>query len=689
MNGVRTTFLRKGYLLTALAAAALLAASPGTAAAQVEDIDIQSIKVDAADAAGVVGEGVTTDVTVTLNKAVPVGATATATIEIVYPQADGTTFGTDGAGSTGNAEAADIALTSTSVLITGGNGSGSVSVIFALDQDAVDERLGFRTTALTIDPGATDATVVGTPTVATTPLSGKIADAQEQTYSLEPVPAVSYREGAAFEAKLRAVPNRPANEDVTIYLAAPRGYTLGGEGITVATASAPANTTLTSANVERTVSITPLENDKNRTDDTVTVTAHMGTVVQGSQVASAEFTVLDIHQLPAAGAIKAEARDNMRRDLGKVVTSVSEGSKAYVWVAVTDTATDRVFGDEEFVVSVTGSDPAQALDYKLTASSPQVKTGGSPLGNSWVGPWTLEVTEDNDVGMETLMLSLDLAGDEKYGAGSSSGSFSIDIEDTTAKKVTHKSDADTTAAVETAIAAGAGDEGLNPGESFTVMANDLFTDPMDGYALSLGASVSGDAVSYSASADSVTVTAEKAGESTVTVTATAREAMASATGSQSVDNVAEVEFTVTVTDKALTLTLDAPGAMDGNVVEGKGYDITVTANRAVMGDTDVTFMRGDMSEADVRDYSIDAVTIKDGETMATARLMVTEDMTDDAGSGMGEALHLYAMAGDTMSNTLELTIWDEAVPALPLVAQLLLALFLMAGGSRLYRRRQG
>ena len=29
-----------------------------------------------------------------------------------------------------------------------------------------------------------------------------------------------------------------------------------------------------------------------------------------------------------------------------------------------------------------------------------------------------------------------------------------------------------------------------------------------------------------------------------------------------------------------------------------------------------------------------------------------------------------------------------AVPALPLIAQLLLALFLMAGGSRLYRRRQ-
>ena len=115
----------------------------------------------------------------------------------------------------------------------------------------------------------------------------------------------------------------------------------------------------------------------------------------------------------------------------------------------------------------------------------------------------------------------------------------------------------------------------------------------------------------------------------------------------------------------------------------------MTANRAVLEDTDVTFVRTQDSEADARDYSIDAVTIKDGETMATARLMVNEDMTDDAGHAMGEALHLYAEGGGAMSNTLELTIWDEAVPALPLIAQLLLALFLTAGGSRLYRRRRG
>ena len=35
MNGVRTTFMRRGYLLTALSALLLLAASAGTASAQI------------------------------------------------------------------------------------------------------------------------------------------------------------------------------------------------------------------------------------------------------------------------------------------------------------------------------------------------------------------------------------------------------------------------------------------------------------------------------------------------------------------------------------------------------------------------------------------------------------------------------------------------------------------------------
>ena len=106
-----------------------------------------------------------------------------------------------------------------------------------------------------------------------------------------------------------------------------------------------------------------------------------------------------------------------------------------------------------------------------------------------------------------------------------------------------------------------------------------------------------------------------------------------------------MSFPVTVTDKALTLTLAAPAAPDGNVVEGTDYDITVTANRPVAEDTPVTFTRTHDSEADVRDYRIADVTIPAGATTATATLNVTADTTAEAGPAHGEALHLYGTAG--------------------------------------------
>ena len=69
--------------------------------------------------------------------------------------------------------------------------------------------------------------------------------------------------------------------------------------------------------------------------------------------------------------------------------------------------------------------------------------------------------------------------------------------------------------------------------------------------------------------------------------------------------------------------------------------------------------------------------------------MVTEDNMADAGHDAGEVLVLYGEVNGEDTNSLTFTLWDEAVPALPLIGQLLLALFLMAGGARLYRRRRG
>ena len=188
-------------------------------------------------------------------------------------------------------------------------------------------------------------------------------------------------------------------------------------------------------------------------------------------------------------------------------------------------------------------------------------------------------------------------------------------------------------------------------------------------------------------------TAKSAGEAKVTVTATAKMASSSFIPSQTVSNIAEITFPVTVVDKVLVVTLEMPdGVMNGNIVEGSSYDINVVANRAVSEDTEVMISRDRAgSDAGDDDFSVGSATIMAGDYSATAELMVTEDNMPDSGAegSMGEVLVLFGRVNGEQTNALTFTIWDMAVPALPVIAQLLLALFMMAGGARLYRRRQG
>ena len=84
---------------------------------------------------------------------------------------------------------------------------------------------------------------------------------------------------------------------------------------------------------------------------------------------------------------------------------------------------------------------------------------------------------------------------------------------------------------------------------------------------------------------------------------------------------------------------------------------------------------GDSNSARLTAMSHSDPDLMDGDTAYKAWKLV-EGATDGANIGDG-----YWFRVDVTGST--------AVPALPLVGQLLLALFLMAGGSRLYRRRQG
>ena len=335
---------------------------------------------------------------------------------------------------------------------------------------------------------------------------------------------------------------------MTIYLRAPKGYKTTTDMVGDAAASSVilgsdaaggTNPTLQTLYVQ-----TP-SNDENRDDDVIMLEALTGTVASNKPVgASDPITVLDIHQLPTdiSGEAKGVDEDGKETD---TVTMVAEGGKASLYVTVMneDGDDDRISDDEEFTVTPTLSG-SQVLDARVMPTNLKVteddEEGSS--GRYVVGPFTLEAVNDEDIGMETLMVSLDVTGNKKYGSGTTSGTFSIDVTDMTAPLVSVKDGA------YEAIMMALGDA-VAPGSVVTIMTDDMF-DKAEGYNASFGASVEGDSVSASASGDRVTLTAssDMTGESKVTVTATARMASSSFIPSQTVSNVAEITFPVMVVE---------------------------------------------------------------------------------------------------------------------------------------------
>ena len=111
--------------------------------------------------------------------------------------------------------------------------------------------------------------------------------------------------------------------------------------------------------------------------------------------------------------------------------------------------------------------------------------------------------------------------------------------------------------------------------------------------------------------------------------------------------------------------------------------LTATASSAVQVDTTVTIMRDGSSSAVMADFTAAPITITAGETVGTTMVMAVEDgMMEDM-----EMLTLYGEVDGMKTNMVSFYIWDAAVPALPLIAQLLLAMFLAIGGYRRYLRR--
>ena len=701
MNGSRSTFKRKGYWLTALAAAGLLAASPGTAQAQDATLDIDSVTLSPADVSE--GEEATATVKFTVENgtANPIDENRNVNVGFSFVVGDAVGLTTDARAT--NAEPSDFTG------ITGAVADTQVSVaVLALGVGNSRQYTVTRTFRVNHDLDAEDgqfklgATVTGWSVEVTIPVVSEdgydIKDDETQTYtlSLDPDAKGKITEGAGgAEVFLTADPGRSELLTVPMFTLVrdpASGLLYGGVGGPLTAAREGLFSTPTAQGSRERVSLGTLvaNEDSNRVDDAVTLKLYTGSIGRANLVTELAVPAEDIHKLADSDHITAVAKDKSLN--GETVEQIVEGGDP-VYLTIT---VDR--GS----LATKDSTTSEALSVEIRASAGQVgdivvdpsriplpsKASGKSSSDVEI---TLKALPDEDVGDEMLMLELVVSGvDPELGSGTSTGVFPIAITDATTKKVTPKTAEADYQKIKDAMAAAAGDNGLNPGESFMVMTSDLF-EVMAGYTARYETSVVGEGVSIgiSAAGDMVTVDAKSATSgdgAKVTITAKVDPVGSSLLSNQTVSDEASVTFPVMVVDTPLSVEVTAEPM---EIEEGGTSMITATASRAIeAGDGAVTIDLVVVGDATV---DADSITIAAGATSGSVMLTTTEDddMTDEtvvvvaSGSGITGSMQV----------TIDVTDNDaaEPVPALPLLGQLLLGLGLLGGGARhLYRRwRQG
>ena len=280
------------------------------------------------------------------------------------------------------------------------------------------------------------------------------------------------------------------------------------------------------------------------------------------------------------------------------------------------------------------------------------------------------------------------------GAGAASNEATVTS--TTGRLVWAKSEQEVAAVIAAAMAAGSGDDmTLDAGEQIEILGSALFN-AAEGVTLSYTAVSSNSDVASAGIIDTVTltVTARAGGMADITITATASLPSGVTINPQTSPREASIMFPVEVDIEALVLELVGP--TDMNLVEGGSNHangtagratVRVQANRPVTREVTVTLMADRaMGDATADDFEADPIVIEAGETRGSTVVIAVEDGTAED----REVLVLFGMAADNageVQGEVTLHLFDAAVPALPLVAQLLLAAFLAIGGYRRYRRR--
>ncbi len=500
-----------------------------------------------------------------------------------------------------------------------------------------------------------------------------IDDAEEQKFVLsldsDEKAKNTIKEDGSGTLKLEADPHKTVDLPISLVLDPddPAKYTLRPTSGTLAKGGA----------VTSTISA---EADGDRAEDTVTVMAYTpGTLGNDVKLTELEITVTDINALPA---VEATIVDDKGKALDPQPDSVMEGETVKVMLTVVDKDGKAMEAAEKLTVSLMPSS-GSSQDYRLSTHPIVIDSGKESSASV-----DLMIEADDDLGMEMLVFDASVAGDAKIGtdARAVNNVLSLAIEDGTQKLVYAKTEEEVQAAIYAAKEAGAGDDmTFTPGEMIEVMGNDLFS-AAEGVTLTYTAEsdMSGVA-STSVGGGKVMVTAVGEGMAHITITAHASMPSGARPLPQTDPREASVIFPVEVGLEALSIMLSGPEDM--NVAEGMSAMVTATANRAATEDVTVMLMRDrEMSSAGDADFMVEPIVIEAGEMMGSTPVMAVEDnMMEDM-----EELVLYGMAegmAGEVTGEVKLYLWDAAVPALPVIAQLLLAAFLALGGYRRYRRR--
>ncbi len=396
--------------------------------------------------------------------------------------------------------------------------------------------------------------------------------------------------------------------------------------------------------------------------------------------------IVDIHRLPP---VTVDAYSSMLME-GDEVTLKLKVDRNPPETPRVDPETN-LYTYEALTLTLNGGGMATAgKDYEMPATVAVPEHDGS-------APWVQEVEltvkalDDDDVEMEDedLMVHAIMEGDDPKN-GDETRRFdnlvSLTLTDETTKLVSVRANA------YEVIKQALGDPPmLTTGMSADLMGSNLFDYDPNAVEISYGTPETTDrsVVSPSASGGTITLTAVSAGEAKITITATAEPKSSSLVVNQTKANVAQLTFPVMVEDEDLVFMVSGPDDIDDmNLAEGgMGGMVTVTTNRPVTENTEVMLMRDGSSSASEDDYTLEPplVTIMAGHEMGSTMVMATEDgMSEDM-----EMLTLFLVV-DGMQMTdksVSFYLWDAAVPALPVIAQLLLAAFLAVGGYRRYRRR--